>query len=58
MNQKQSLRLIDNAPVLQDVLEGKALLFAQTVMAVARKNKLDNVQVMDDKKSKGGIILL
>jgi len=60
MKQKQSLRLIDNSEVLQDIVQDRAFLFAQFAMAEARRNNLDTKQLVEEleggKESK--IILL
>lgn len=51
MQNKISLRCLDNAPELQDKVTGQALAFAEILLMEARKNKLTPDQVARDLKT-------
>lgn len=45
MQNKVSLRCLDNAPEMQDKISGQAMVFAEMLLMEARKNKLTPEQV-------------
>ncbi|UJH95788.1 hypothetical protein [Pantoea phage Nifs112] len=60
MNQKQSLRLLDNMEFAQEKVSSDASLFAQFAMAEARLSRLTTSEMMNELETKGEkkIILL
>lgn len=45
---KQSLRVLDNVPELQDKVTDQAFLFAQMTLAAAKKNSLTRAQIIKE----------
>ena len=54
---KQSLRVIDNSPVLQDIVEDKAKLFAQLAISTVKREKAEIKHVIQDNTMSGKIIV-
>lgn len=48
MQNKLSLRVLDNAPELQERVTSQAFLFAQMTLAAAKKNNLTRAQVIKE----------
>lgn len=48
MQNKVSLRCLDNSPEMQDKVSGQAMVFAEMLLMEARKNKLTPEQVAHD----------
>lgn len=48
MQNKPSLRVLDNTPELQEHITNQAFLFAQLTLAAAKKNNLTRAQVIKE----------
>ncbi len=48
MQSKPSLRVLDNAPELQEQVTNQAFLFAQMTLAAAKKNSLTRAQIIKE----------